>query len=48
MPNVTELVEKLHGLCILSPLILLRKELNRIDAALNGIAILDEVVEVVE
>jgi hypothetical protein len=48
MSNVAKLVEKLHSLCILTLLILLRKEINGIDAALNVIAILDEVIEMIE
>ena len=48
MANAAELVEKLHNLCIFSSFDLLGKKLNRIYATLNGIAILDEVVEVVE
>lgn len=48
MTDVAEFIEKLHSLCILSLLVLLGNELNRIDAAMDGIAILDEVVEVVE
>jgi hypothetical protein len=48
MANAAQLIEQLHSLHIFTLLVLLGQEINGIDAALGGIAILKEVVEVVE
>lgn len=48
MADVAEFIEKLHSLCVLPLLVLLGQELDRIDTALDCIAILEEVVELIE